>query len=151
MMTTFNWGLWVIFPFQRRVGRYLCLERSIIHSYTFHSLRFPTSHFKHVGQCLCCSGSGQARTPKGHLSWMDPYVFPRYPSVSMQNYAHGKIYTGRTFILYRSSDIAIVACKRNITFSDLIGMICSVETTFQRTFWGFDFKISYFPYLNILK
>jgi len=31
----------------------------------------------------------------------------------MQNYAHGKIYTGRTFFLYRSSDIAIVACKRN--------------------------------------
>lgn len=63
--------------------RYLCLERSMIHSYTFHSLRFPTSHFKHVGQCLCFSGSGHARTPKGPLSWLDPYVFPRYPSVSM--------------------------------------------------------------------
>lgn len=87
--------------------RYLCLERSMIHSYTFHSLRFPTSHFKHVGQCLCCSGSGHARTPKGPLSWLDPYVFPRYPSVSMQHYAHGKIYSDRTFFLHRSSDIAI--------------------------------------------
>lgn len=124
--------------------RYLCLERSMIHFYTFHSLGFPTFHFKHEGQCLCCSGPEHVRTPKGPLSWLDPYVFPHYPSVSMQHYAHGKIYNARTFFLYRSPDIGIVWLVREALLSQ-IWLVSYVEWKqhLKGHCWGFDFKISY--------
>lgn len=74
------------------VWRYLCLERSMIHFCTFHSLRFP---IQTCGTVPLLSMRGPPRDPS--LDWihMCSHVTPVWSC--MQYYAHGNIHNSALF------------------------------------------------------